>query len=330
MKTGRLILFFTAIWLIFSLQGCNKEYNSEAVFPEEPINFTILNTSDNDYNSNIGPGRRLQITFSSDRYSNDYNFVVKRVDMEYSSSNDELNMTLVNNDSQTVMESIAQKVNSSANEFGPHSLSDGQNLYLLYANDESGYLDIRYVICEDVAYEQEYAEEQIITEPLALSKLNSAHNDAYPCVEDNRIYFCTDRKGDYDICYTDITNPFSEWLTSSDTIQLVYADVINSIYDDKCPFVIGDLLVFTSNREGGFGGYDLYYCTKNNDGSWSKPANFGSTINSEYDEFRPVVDEFIDFNNDMMIFSSNRPGGLGGFDLYYVGISKMINIASRI
>ena len=27
-----------------------------------------------------------------------------------------------------------------------------------------------------------------------------------------------------------------------------------------------------------------------------------------------------EFNNDFMIFSSNRPGGLGGFDLYYVGI----------
>lgn len=330
MKTGRLILFSTAIVLIFFLQGCNKDQGYEGVFPDEPTNFSILNTSDNDYNSNIGPGRRLQITFSSDRYSSDYNFVVKRVDMEYLTDKERLNMTLVNNDSQTVMELITQKVNGSANEFGPHSVSDGKDLYLLYANDESGNLDIRYVVCNDVVYEQEYAVEQIISEPVSLDKLNSTHNDAYPCIEDNRLYFCTDRKGDYDICYTDISNPFSQWLTLDDTIQPAYADGINSIYDDKCPFVIGDLLVFTSNREGGYGGYDLYYCTKLNDGSWSKPTNFGSAINSEYDEFRPVVDEFIDFTNDMMIFSSNRPGGLGGFDLYYVGISKMINIASRI
>ena len=329
---SRRILFFITIVLIFSLQGCNKDryHDSEGVFPEEPTNFSILNTTDNDYNSNIGPGRRLQITFSSDRYSSDYNFVVKRVDMEYLSDKERLNMTLVNYDSQTVMELIAQKVNGRANEFGPHSLSDGKDVYLLYANDESGNLDIRYVICNDVTDEQEYAAEQVISEPVALGKLNSTHNDAYPCIEDNRLYFCTDRKGDYDICYTDITNPFSEWLTSGDTIHPEYADGINSTYDDKCPFVVGDLLVFTSNREGGYGGYDLYYCTKAIDGSWSKPTNFGSTINSAYDEFRPVVDEFMDFTNDMMIFSSNRPGGLGGFDLYYVGISKMINIANRI
>jgi hypothetical protein len=28
------------------------------------------------------------------------------------------------------------------------------------------------------------------------------------------------------------------------------------------------------------------------------------------------------FINDLMIFSSNRPGGKGGFDLYYAGIPR--------
>jgi hypothetical protein len=85
-------------------------------------------------------------------------------------------------------------------------------------------------------------------------------------------------------------------------------------------------MVFTSNREGGYGGYDLYYCCLDEEGQWSEPVNFGPEINSEADEFRPVVSPFGDFENDMMIFSSNREGGYGGFDLYYVGISKMINL----
>ena len=29
------------------------------------------------------------------------------------------------------------------------------------------------------------------------------------------------------------------------------------------------------------------------------------------------------YENDLMVFSSNRPGGLGGYDLYYVGIDKI-------
>jgi len=54
------------------------------------------------------------------------------------------------------------------------------------------------------------------------------------------------------------------------------------------------------------------------------PANFGPAIKTAYDEFRPIIiptqpDLFL---NDMLIFSSNRPGGKGGFDLYYTGMDK--------
>jgi hypothetical protein len=81
------------------------------------------------------------------------------------------------------------------------------------------------------------------------------------------------------------------------------------------------MMVFVSDRPGGFGGFDLYYSTF--DGSaWSDPVNFGEKINTEYDEYRPIILETDRrfFMNDFMIFSSNRPGGMGGFDLYYAGL----------
>ena len=95
--------------------------------------------------------------------------------------------------------------------------------------------------------------------------------------------------------------------------------------DDKCSFIISDFMVFASNRAGGYGGYDLYYSRFEN-GVWNAPINFGEKINSEYDEFRPIVRALGDstyFKNDFMLFSSNRPGGKGGFDLYYTGIQKV-------
>ena len=84
--------------------------------------------------------------------------------------------------------------------------------------------------------------------------------------------------------------------------------------------MLDDFMVFASNRAGGFGGYDLWYSKKIN-GQWEEPQNFGSNINSEFDEYRPIVRKYENINNDLMIFSSNRKGGLGGFDLYYVGIT---------
>ena len=55
------------------------------------------------------------------------------------------------------------------------------------------------------------------------------------------------------------------------------------MFDDKCPFIFNDFMVFASNRQGGYGGYDLYYSIWNN-GKWSLPLNFGNRINTRYDE----------------------------------------------
>jgi hypothetical protein len=78
-------------------------------------------------------------------------------------------------------------------------------------------------------------------------------------------------------------------------------------------------MVFASNREGGLGGYDLYYSVFTK-GQWSAPVNFGPSINTASDEYRPVLGSDEEFTNVFMMFSSNRPGGHGGFDLYFTGI----------
>jgi hypothetical protein len=82
------------------------------------------------------------------------------------------------------------------------------------------------------------------------------------------------------------------------------------------------MMVFSSNRPGGFGGYDLYF-SKFENGAWDIPQNFGATINTEFDEYRPILfEEGADIKWHMMVFSSNREGGMGGFDLYFVGVEK--------
>ena len=41
-----------------------------------------------------------------------------------------------------------------------------------------------------------------------------------------------------------------------------------------------------------------------------------------HDERRPVYVRAPEFQNDLLLFSSDRPGGLGGFDLYAVGVPR--------
>jgi outer membrane protein OmpA-like peptidoglycan-associated protein len=72
----------------------------------------------------------------------------------------------------------------------------------------------------------------------------------------------------------------------------------------------GRTLYFASDRPGGKGGTDLYRCRWLGD-RWSEPEPL-SELNTEYDESTPSIAP----DNKTLYFASNRPGGLGGFDIY--------------
>ena len=72
----------------------------------------------------------------------------------------------------------------------------------------------------------------------------------------------------------------------------------------------GNLVVFSSNREGGKGGYDLYMITKDENGKWSE-ANLVQGVNTVGNELFPT------FGADgKFYFSSDAHPGLGGLDIY--------------
>ena len=75
---------------------------------------------------------------------------------------------------------------------------------------------------------------------------------------------------------------------------------------------MGKYLVFSSNRAGGKGGFDLYASIRSLDGKWSAPEALES-LNSPGDE---VFSAFS--SNGDLYFSSNGRAGLGGLDIYKV------------
>ncbi len=98
---------------------------------------------------------------------------------------------------------------------------------------------------------------------------------------------------------------------------------INSKYAEfgACETANGDTLFFSSGREGGFGGMDLYFSLKLPTGEWSMPRNLGDKINTPYDEDFPVLSN----NGGKMYFTSNCPQSMGGFDIF----ESKINAATR-
>lgn len=74
----------------------------------------------------------------------------------------------------------------------------------------------------------------------------------------------------------------------------------------------GDQLYFSSNRDGGNGGYDIYVAKVDKEGKASAPKNLGNTINTAWDEHTPYFWE----RKQKLFFSSDGLEGYGGFDNY--------------
>ena len=80
----------------------------------------------------------------------------------------------------------------------------------------------------------------------------------------------------------------------------------------------GKTLIFTVCARGKtFGNCDLFISKKINN-HWSKPKNMGATINSPYWDSQPSISS----DNKTLYFSSNRPGGIGGRDIWVSHLQK--------
>lgn len=74
----------------------------------------------------------------------------------------------------------------------------------------------------------------------------------------------------------------------------------------------GDVLYFSSNRPGGIGGMDIWYCNIDDYGGLSEPINMGGYVNTPGDEVTP----FYNYFTKTLYFSSDALEGIGGLDIY--------------
>lgn len=152
-----------------------------------------------------------------------------------------------------------------------------------------------------------------------LEELDRRRFNFHPTVSPsgNIIVFCSaDEKNPYDtdlmIAYRDDKNTWSSAIPLND---------LNTNLSEITPFFASDdTLYFASNGFDGRGGYDIFYTTFEN-GKWQKPRPVDG-INTEFDE-----SDFVQLANNLFLFSSNRPGGMGGLDIwaYFKSESKQVS-----
>jgi len=149
--------------------------------------------------------------------------------------------------------------------------------------------------------------------------VNTASTEGCPFLSKDglSLYFASNRAGTLgglDIYVSHRTSADGPWGT-----PVTIGPTINSTASDRCPLITPDekSLIFVSDRAGGAGTTDLYIATRTDtrdDFGWGTPTNI-FTINASSDEYGPSA--FADAAGTLtLFFTSNRPGGPGGFDIY--------------
>jgi outer membrane protein OmpA-like peptidoglycan-associated protein len=193
-------------------------------------------------------------------------------------------------------------INTEASEYLPSISVDGKTfIFTRFQNgDENFYFSTK----SDTGW----------TNAKALESLNTTMNEASQSVSaDGRLFVFTacnrkEGQGSCDIFFTE-QMPNGTW-----TAPKGFGPPINTKAWESLPSISADgrTLYFSSDRPGGHGGRDIWFATRNDDGSWNEPLNAGPTINTPDWEQSP----FLHPDGHTLYFMSNGLPGFGDFDLF--------------
>lgn len=216
--------------------------------------------------------------------------------------------------------SVGANINTSDDEYWPSITADGQTLMFTRqvhsgnftagigsrAAQEDFYLSLNSDTGWGVAYN-------------AGEPLNTRSNEGAQTLSSNGNYMyftACERSGGMGSC--DIY--FSSFNNGKWSVPYNLGWPVNTPSWESTPSISSDgsMLFFTSNRQGGRGGKDLWYSLLSAKGTWSIPVNLGMTINTDGDEMSP----FIHFDGKTLYFASNGLPGMGGFDIYLTRMNE--------
>lgn len=204
----------------------------------------------------------------------------------------------------TEAKNIGTPINTEGNDATVGITIDGQNI-LIYKDDNGDGNIYRTHLNGDTWSEPE--------------KLNANINSkywepsAFITADGNTMYFVSDRPGGFggrDIYKSELTED-GQWGKAMNL-----GSTINTKYDEDGPFLHPDgiTLFFSSTGHKTMGGFDIFYSTMSDNGSWQTPVNVGFPVNSPDDDIFYVVSP----DKTKAYYSSYKEGGIGEKDNYMI------------
>ena len=221
-----------------------------------------------------------------------------------------------------IVENLGRNVNTSKDEFGPVVSPNNSDRIYFSAIDDSNYGEKYNLEGEispeagvkqaDIFYSTFQNGDWILSERMG-SQINTVGHDEIETFSSNGqelISYRGHTSLDQGAIYLD--RFYGQFETPEPV--LFHENIEQSFSIEKSPtFYLDSIILFSSNRLEGFGGYDLYYSTFDyNALEWNTPVNLGPSINTPYDETDPVLMT----DGRTIYFSSNSTKSIGGFDIF--------------
>ncbi|WP_237701007.1 OmpA family protein [Lacinutrix sp. 5H-3-7-4] len=213
-------------------------------------------------------------------------------------------------------------INSAVSDFGG-TMQDGK-LYITtarngarkkYGWNEQPFLDIyEFTLAEDGTYQGETMVED---------KINTKYHEGVVSFSPNGKTMYFSRESFFENIYEKDSLSNTKYSVlhlfkatkGSDGFSNIEALPINSRnYSIKNPSVSpdGSTIYFASDMPGGFGKFDIYKASIDENGQVGAPVNMGQKVNTEGHEMFPFISD-----NNTLYFSSIGHLGLGGMDVFY-------------
>ncbi|KAA3642526.1 MAG: hypothetical protein DWP98_13745 [Bacteroidetes bacterium] len=244
---------------------------------------------------------------------NSSNYKYAKEDIEFLKSQLANARLALQNPEKVNIENLGPAINTNADEYVP--LIDASESQLIFTSkriSENNGLSPSGLPFEDVFVSYKSADgtwQDAIAIP---GEINTEGNDACVGLSPNGevLYVFRASENGYAGDIYESSKKDNKW-----TKPIVMSERINdfqSVEASASVAIDGSVLYFSSNRAGGYGGFDIYRSNKLPNGEWSWPKNLGPQINTAKNEDSP----FLHPNGSSLYFSSEGHKNMGGYDIF--------------
>ncbi len=214
------------------------------------------------------------------------------------------------------IKNLGPEINSEYEEITPVVSADEKTMIFTSRrpNTTGGTLDVDGKYAEDIYISHKEGGKWSAPELISTNINTDEHDAAVGISPDGHhlLLYRNNHHGTGDIYRSDLEGDM--W-----TIPEKLKDNINSKNFENSASISTDenYIFFTSDREGGYGGEDIYVAFRE-DNHWGGPVNLGPEVNSEYDDDAP----FIHPDGKTLYFSSKGHSSMGGYDIFTCTFDK--------